>query len=66
MRFDQWWKGAIASGFVTAVAVAPALVLEGVTKAEIWMIFSSFLGGIALWCKDHKIVWDGTERRQNP
>lgn len=65
MRWDQWWKGAAASGFVTLVAIAPALVLNGVTKVEAWAMLSSFLGGIALWCKDHKIEWDGIDRRNS-
>ncbi len=63
MRWDLWWKGAVASGFITLIAVAPALVSDGVTSAEAWALLASFLGGIALWCKDHKPVWDGTERR---
>lgn len=52
-RWDLWVKGAVASGFVAVVAVAPAILMDGVTKAEIWALLSGFAGGIALYCKTH-------------
>lgn len=63
MRWDSWWKGALFSGALAVVAVAPAIVVNGITEVEAWALLSVFLGGIALWCKDHKIEWDGIDRR---
>lgn len=56
-RWDLWVRGAIASGFVTAIAIAPAIVLDGITKLELWALFSGFLGGIALFCKTHPPIF---------
>ena len=53
MRLDQWTKGALASGFVSVIAIAPVIVKDGVTSVEAWALLSCFLGGIALYCADH-------------
>jgi hypothetical protein len=66
MRWDIWWRGALASGVLAVISVAPAVVQNGVTKVEAWALLSVFLGGIALWRKEHKLEWDGVERRETP
>ncbi len=53
-RWDQWVQGAFYSGLVSVVAIAPAIVADGITKPELWALLSAFIGGIALYCKDHK------------
>jgi hypothetical protein len=63
MRWDMWWKGALASGILAVVAVSPAIVDNGITGVEAWALLSVFLGGIGLWCKQHKLEWDGVDRR---
>lgn len=65
-RWDQWIQGAIASGFIALVAVAPAIVIDGITVADMWSLLAGFLGGIGLYCKTHPPkIWDGEERRES-
>lgn len=52
-RWDLWIRGAIASGFVALVAIAPAILMDGVTKSELWALLAGFAGGIGLYCKSH-------------
>lgn len=55
-RWDQWLKGALASGFVAAVAALGPMLADGnFTKPEVYMLASFFVGGIALYCKSHPI-----------
>ncbi len=63
MRWDVWWKGAVASGTLAVISVAPALIENGITRVEAWALLSVFVGGIALWRKEHKLEWDGVDRR---
>lgn len=63
-RWDLWIQGALASGIVSVIAVAPAIVLNGITEAELWALLAGFLGGIGLFCKAHPPKpWEGIERR---
>lgn len=52
-RWDLWLKGALGSGFVSMIAIAPAIVTDGISKLELWALLSGFLGGVALYCKSH-------------
>ena len=52
-RWDLWVRGAFASGFVSTISIAPALVTDGVSKLELWALLAGFLGGVALFCKSH-------------
>jgi len=65
-RWDKWMEGAVFAGAVTAIAAAPALLADGkITGVEAMMLLGTFLGGIALYIKQHPPQeWDGTERRE--
>lgn len=52
-RWDQWLKGALASGFVAVVAIAPGIIKDGVTGTEAWALLAAFVGGIGLYCSSH-------------
>lgn len=66
-RWDLWIQGAIASGFIALIAVAPAVVMDGITGPEMWSLLAGFLGGIALYCKTHPPEpWSGEDRRNSP
>ncbi len=55
-RWDKWLQGAFYSGLVAAIAAAGPMFADGeVTKPELYMLISFFLGGIALWCKSHPV-----------
>lgn len=60
-RWDRWIQGAIASGVISAIAIAPAIVMNGVTKLELWTLLAGFIGGIGLYCKSHPPDLDDSE-----
>lgn len=52
-RWDKWLQGVIASGVIAVVMTLGPIVGDGITKAELWMLLSAFIGGVILFCKDH-------------
>lgn len=53
-RWDQWFKGLIASAGITVIAGLGPILADGtISKSEWWMILIMFLGGITTWCKTH-------------
>ena len=52
-KWDKWLQGAVISGLLAVVAIAPGITSEGITKLEAWAMLSVFIGGIALFCKNH-------------
>lgn len=65
MRWDKVLQGAGLSGLLTAALAAAPFFSDGrITGAEGIMLFGMFLGGVALYIKQHPPVeWDGTDRR---
>lgn len=55
-RWDRWLEGLVASGLLSVVMIVGPLAEGGFTKAEAYMLLSAFLGGIALYCKNHLSV----------
>lgn len=54
MRWDQWFKGLLISGAITGAVYGAASMADGeFTKKEAIMLAGAFLGGAALYMKDH-------------
>jgi hypothetical protein len=65
-QWNKWFEGMIASGLVAAIMVIGPLINDGITKSELYMLLSAFLGGIVLYCKSHPPTpWNGVDRRDD-
>ncbi len=65
MRWDKLLQAAALSGLLTAVLAAAPFFADGkITGAEGIMLLGTFLGGVALYIKQHPPAeWDGIDRR---
>ncbi len=65
-RWDKAAEGAVWSGLLSALTVAPLYLKDGqLTGVETVMLIGEFLGGIVLYIRTHKEEWNGEERRMS-
>lgn len=58
-RWDKWVQGLLAAGALSLVALAEPVFKDGrVTGEEWWMIGTTFVGAVLLYCKSHPPTFD--------